>query len=691
MKKAAAYVIALSLAGSAVFGQISLSPEAKDWLDTVAPIITRMEREVFLKLTSGSDRDKFIQFFWKQRDPRPDTAENEFYKEYMARISFADRTFHDDTSQKGSRTERGYYYRLLGAPLERHLFTSYSQFWPAEVWLYKGEEQYGLPPYFNLMFYQPQGMGPYRLYSPTVDGPERLAVPTMSNSALNRNSAYKVIKEVAAEVAGASLSLIPGERPLTSASLSSDSLMAGVRALPEKKYSDAYARSYLDFKDHVEIEYSHNYIDCHALVRVYERSGQFFVDWTVEPSKMNFDTVGNAYFASYELVIKLERPDGTTLLEKTEELPFRVTPEQYEAHERQGVAFQDVLPVIPGESRLFLLLKNKTAKDFMSFQARLSVPGEIKSPQLTDLLLYHGREAVPENQKKSIQPFAIDGRRYAFNARNQFLPGEKLGCLTQALRLAGDPAEASAVFLFEIVSMGRGTAAAEPAKPNSAPISRRFAARDVLNAKTGGVDLGPFELSALTPGYYQAVLTLLDAGGRPLQTRKENFVILSAPLSVLPWVFARQQPPFPSSDQLYLLSSQYFLSRDYLKAKDLLDKAAGIRNDPRTKLLRGRTLFALGRFKESIGVLESLYKEQNSREAGKVLALDHSSLGDWAAALAICEELLRESTEVSVLNLAGECHLRLNAPDKAASLWKKSLELDPAQPAIKALLEKTKK
>ncbi|MGD0781494.1 MAG: GWxTD domain-containing protein [Candidatus Aminicenantales bacterium] len=688
MKKHFLFFLFAALIAPSLGGQSGLPAEYKDWLDSVKPIIRPTERDVFLKLSTKSDRDKFIQFFWKQREPHPDASENEFYKEYMARIRFADQTFHDETSQKGHLTERGFYYLLLGAPLERHIYATYSQFWPVEVWFYKGEEQYGLPAYFYLMFYQPQGFGPYKLFSPSVDGPERLAIPTMSNGTLTRQNAYQTIKEVASEVASASLSYIPGERPLTMASFSSDTLVANVRGLPEKKYSDAYARSYLDFKDHVETEYSHNYVDCSAMVRVFSRGGQFFADWTVEPSKMNFDSSGNVFFASYELVLKLERPDGTTLLERTEEIPFRVTPEQFKAHERQRVAFQDVLPVVPGEARLFLLLKNKTARDFMSFQARLSVPTANSGPGLGDMLLYHVREEMPAAQKKNIEAFALDGRRYAFNARNEFLAGEELGCVAQSLRPSG--ALAAAAFQLDIMDMGM-SAASSQAKPKPPFFSRRSAARDVLNAQTGSVDFGPVSLASIAPGYYQAVLTMLDGADRPLQVRKENFIVLSNRMPVLPWVFARQHPAFPNPEQLYLLGTQYFLGGDYASAKDVLDKASAMRDEPRVKLLLGRTLYGLRRYADSIGVLDPLYKAKKDRDAGKALALDHFSLGEWGPALELCQELLREGTEVSVLNVAGECCVRLDDPDQAVPLLRKSLEIDPAQPAVRALLEKALK
>src|SRR4030043_338159 len=198
--------------------QSELPARYREWLEDVSPIITRTEQEIFSKLKTDADREKFISFFWRQRDPSPDTAENEFYKEYMERVRYADQNFGRESSKRGSQTERGYFYLLLGKPLERQLFTTMSQIWPVELWYYQGAVEFGLPPYFYLVFYQPEGIGDYRLYSPGVEGPE----------------------------AG----------PFTSTSI-----IASIHAVPEKKFSDAYARNYLTYKDYVETEYSDNFID----------------------------------------------------------------------------------------------------------------------------------------------------------------------------------------------------------------------------------------------------------------------------------------------------------------------------------------------------------------------------------------------------------------------------------------------
>ncbi len=372
----AGLILAVLLAGNALAAAEKLSPDLQLWFEDVSPILTKAERAVFKKLQTNADRAKFVRFFWRMRDPYPDTEANEFQKEYEERVRFADQNFGHYSPKRGSQTDRGFFYVVLGKPLERTQFTTQSQVWPLELWFYKGDPQDGLPSYFYLIFYQPDGIGDFRLYSPTVEGPEKLVIEAAvgSQSAVDRPAALKAIKNVNGELASASLSYLPSDTPAGAASFSSDSIIAAVRGLPEKKYSDTYARSYLNYKDYIETEYTDSYIQSSFRIRVFREAGQSFVHWSIEPEKMNFGTQGNAVYASFELVLRLEDGRGVTVFERTEEIPLRISPDQYQAHERQRFAFQDLLAVVPGEYRALFLLKNKTAKDFSSFETRISVP-----------------------------------------------------------------------------------------------------------------------------------------------------------------------------------------------------------------------------------------------------------------------------------------------------------------------------
>src|SRR5512135_3899401 len=82
-------ILALGLGMPSLTAQAKLTAEEQRWLEDVGPIMTPTERDVFLHLRTKSERDKFVIFFWRSRDPAPDTTENEFYKEYMSRVAFA--------------------------------------------------------------------------------------------------------------------------------------------------------------------------------------------------------------------------------------------------------------------------------------------------------------------------------------------------------------------------------------------------------------------------------------------------------------------------------------------------------------------------------------------------------------------------------------------------------------------------
>ena len=661
-----------------------ISPPLATWLEDVAPIMTKAERAVFSSLKTNADRTKFVRFFWRSRDPLPDTEENEFQKEYEARVRYADETFGRTSPKRGSQTDRGFFYVLLGKPRERTSYETQSQLWPLELWFYQGDEEYGLPGYFYLIFYRPEGIGDFRLYSPTVDGPEKLTIPALGNGvALTRRSALAAIKAINGELARASQSYMPGESPGGMSSLSSDSIIAAVRNLPEKKYSDSYARSYMAFKDYIETDYSDRYIASAFDLRVFREAGQPFLHWSIEPDKMNFSAQGEAIYASYELVLRLEDGRGRTVFERTEEIPLRLDAAQYKAHERQRFAFQDLLAVAPGDYRGLFLLKNKTTRDFTSFEARVEVPAApAGEAALTTPLLYYARGAVPEGQKRNLKAFVFGGRQYVVGARREFPPASSLGIFVQARGVAGPAAGAAPSFIVEIFSLDRNETAA------SVPLAE--AVPDPGDAAVLLVS-GEVPLKDVKPGYYRADVSMTAPDGRKLLTKGENFIVLAQPLNVVPWPYARLHGPFPGLEHLRVLGSQYFLKGEYARARDALQRALEVRDDADTRLLLAKALYGLGLYGESLTQAAAVHDRTRDREAAKVMALDQAGLKDWSAALATLETLMAEATEVPVLNLAAECHMALGRPDKALPLIQRSLTLLPDQPAVRALEDEARK
>ena len=134
------------------------------------------------------------------------------------------------------------------------------------------------------------------------------------------------------------------------------------------------------------------------------------------------------------------------------------------------------------------------------------------------------------------------------------------------------------------------------------------------------------------------------------------------------------------------------MTRKYEQAARLAEQALGLKDEPATRLLLARTLLALERYGDALEVARRLLDdERQSRQASKIVAASYAGLKDWREALIYLERLRAEATEASVLNLAAECHLNLNEPEKAVPLLRRSLEVDPDQPDIKTLLETAEK
>ncbi|MEZ5404387.1 MAG: GWxTD domain-containing protein [Bryobacteraceae bacterium] len=88
------------------------------WLDEdVAYIITAKERANFEALRADSDREKFVEEFWRRRDPDPSTPENPAKEEHYRRIAYANERF-AEPGTPGWRTDRGRAYIRNGPPDE---------------------------------------------------------------------------------------------------------------------------------------------------------------------------------------------------------------------------------------------------------------------------------------------------------------------------------------------------------------------------------------------------------------------------------------------------------------------------------------------------------------------------------------------------------------------------------------------
>lgn len=132
----------LVLAASAAFScrlyrlEHQLSPKYAAFYSEVQYIMTGEERKIFLELPD-SDRDAFIEEFWKRRNPFPDSSDNAFKTEYEARVRRADEIFHGE-GRAGYLTDRGRIYILFGPPMDRLTYPMDAAGYCREIWYYGG-------------------------------------------------------------------------------------------------------------------------------------------------------------------------------------------------------------------------------------------------------------------------------------------------------------------------------------------------------------------------------------------------------------------------------------------------------------------------------------------------------------------------------------------------------------------------
>lgn len=92
-------------------------PVNERWADgPVKWILTAEEARTFSQLESGAERQEFVDRFWDSRNSRPGNPDNMFRTSFERRVAFADEKFAVTEGGRGSLTDRGMVFVLLGPP-----------------------------------------------------------------------------------------------------------------------------------------------------------------------------------------------------------------------------------------------------------------------------------------------------------------------------------------------------------------------------------------------------------------------------------------------------------------------------------------------------------------------------------------------------------------------------------------------
>jgi GWxTD domain-containing protein len=397
-----------------------LAKNYRDWLERdVVYIITKDERDRFLKLTSDEARDKFMSDFWEVRNPNPGSPINTYKEEFYKRIAFANARFGSEANGDGWSTDRGRTYITLGEPQAKQVYRSGANIRPMEIWFYSGPSA-ALPPFFYVLFYQREIGSPYRFYSPYLDGPDKLT--TNSESINSASAALKVIGDsVGPEVARISLSLLPDEQvDVTNgrSSLQSDILLSsikGFRNLPG--YREEIEARYA-LKEHVSIKVllSGSNLDVLTLP-VKDSHGLTRLDYAVRfrrPEDLTLSKESDGrYSYSIGTSIRVFGANNKLVFAQEKTASDTFGKERLEEIKGRPFGFLGLLPLAPGKYRISFELTDWTRKAAYETSKEVEIPDvEADGILVPALLPFEHAEECSDPAQRDLTPFAMGGVRF---------------------------------------------------------------------------------------------------------------------------------------------------------------------------------------------------------------------------------------------------------------------------------------
>jgi GWxTD domain-containing protein len=434
-------VLAASLSASLLMGFVvemraqtqKLASRYKKWLDEeVVYILSKDERELFLKLSTDQERDTFIERFWEIRNPNPGAPTNSFREEHYRRIEYANLYFSQQAATDGWRTDRGRVYILMGPPKQKDVHVGHTDLKPFEIWFYSSDTP-ALPPFFYVLFYQKDNIGDYRLYSPYFDGPEKLVRAQAEN---NRTAALKIVDKAAGrEVARTTLSLLPDE-PVdwssATSSLQSDVMLSALKNLanhPHYRAQIDQRRALLESVTYRLIVAGDALREYHA--PLYGPDGNVNLHFMLQLPRADSFAVGErqggGYYYSLNVTTRVFGPANQLLYTQERAYSRNISEAQLEEIKPKVLAYEGLLPLAPGKYRIEFLLTNLLRKTAFRVERNVEIPAQTGALAVGELIPFSSAETIDPSQSGWI-PFSAGGVKFTPELASELtvVPGREL-------------------------------------------------------------------------------------------------------------------------------------------------------------------------------------------------------------------------------------------------------------------------
>jgi GWxTD domain-containing protein len=635
------------------------------WLDRdVRYIITPKEKQIFLSLNSEKERKAFRRAFWLQRDPTPGTPANETRNEHYRRLQYVEKYLGRNTAKEAWETDRGRIYIILGEPIDIQRFHETSANTVSmELWQYQGDVGLGFPPVFYILFYQDDRFGDFRLYNPSFHDPQTLVQDNLRQP-LQREDAYEQLLRVSAELAQASLSLIPGagRNPRqASSSLSSEILLTRIHQLPEKKADPKWAEAFVRHKDVILTDYSVQYVESHYTYFVHQERGRNYLHYVIEPYKVSMAQYDDKIYSSFKLNMKISDEDGGLVHQEEKAIQVEMTRDDFKQVHGRLSALGDLTALIGGRFNVSILLRNTNSKEFSSAEAACVSPKK-GGPSLSPILFLYD-ETTPSDPARTL-PFQFGEHRFFPNTRRTYTQSDNL------------------LVYFElynpVMEMENYAIDYKVNRDDNEIFSRRIQ----VGGETSFAE--KLSLQDVSPGYYSVQAVLFGPDEKIIGKKQGEFIVSERSAIPRPWRYNKVYPPLGHPYFGMIRAYQYLGQGDYaetIRELSPLYNAAEPQLDV-SKLL-AKAYMGKEDYSKVIEVLSPLGCVQDF-EILEMLGKSYLLAGDYEAAVTTLEKALEAGGEViGVINAIGLAYLKLNQPQDALVYFKRSLRLNPDQEDIR--------
>ena len=679
-----------------------LPESTQEWLEEIEVILTKEEEETFLRLETELQRAEFMKRFWVVRDPTPGTPQNEYYDEYQRRLEYVQKTLGRDTPREGRETDRGRMYLLLGEPGTIKRLHNTRDAVPVEIWSYRANPKLGIPPFFNLAFFQRSGAGEFQLYSPLMDGAYEILNPdgqrqaeqyARSGRSINEGligAIYDILLGTDPELAMVALSSLPNDVGaligMSNAGLRTEILISDIETIPYRIMPNAqWAYAILTGRVDADVRFESLPIRAQAFALI-DPTGDAFLHYGLmtDGRRLNLNNYEGKWYVTFEVagsvvdeqnriitgVMGAADPSSKFLQADLEEEEARML--------RSGpIVYLDRIPLVEGTFDFDLVVENNVSREYGRSEIRVSVPPPWpsalqSSPALLLWNVYTDDEYRVYNEH---YPFQVGPYTMIPALDNSFFTDEGIYIFRQIY--LPENYEEQIVLTYQLEN-------------DAGIVIQRTEYTDISKADgRGTLDHGTrINIADVAPGEYKLFVDVEnDARGR------EAFdITLRDPSAEILQPFIHIAPGPPPTDPGFALDRAHQLRTlgKIDEAIPLLEEALTRVNDKELVELQIDLLMDAGKFDEVRDFLGPLLVDDPSNVTMlRVIALANANLGNHWDSIRYYERvrIVEEKESTDILNPLASAYYADGRIDKAREILQLSLKVNPEQPQIQKLLE----